>query len=146
MRNLTEVILSLDEVEAIRLSDLDDLDQEEAAQKMKISRITYLRILHSAHQKIANSLIYGKAIKMKGGDIVMPNIDGTGPIGQGPKTGRGRGIGRRNVGRGEGWGGSGECVCPKCGEKTPHTRGNPCINSKCPKCESSMAGVFCQSK
>lgn len=146
MRDLLEEVLLLDEVEAIRLADLDDLDQEEAAGKMGISRITFLRILHTAHKKIADSLIYGKAIKMKGGDCIMPNLDGTGPTGQGPMTGRGRGIGRRNVGRGEGWGGTAECVCPKCGEKAPHQRGVPCINEKCPKCGSAMAGVFCQPK
>lgn len=148
MRDLLEEVLLLDEVEAIRLADLEDLDQEEAAEKMGISRITFLRILHSAHKKIAGSLIYGKAIQMKGGDITMPNLDGTGPTGQGPMTGRGRG--RRtwgqNAGRGQGIGGTAECVCPKCSEKVPHQRGVPCINEKCPKCGSAMAGVFCQPK
>jgi len=143
LRNLQEEILTLDEVESIRLSDLEDLNQEEAALKMGISRITYLRILHLAHKKIARSLIYGKAIQMKGGDVIMPNLDGTGPNGQGQMTGRGRGVGQRNVGRGEGWGGTAECVCPKCGEKAPHQRGIPCINTKCSKCGCSMAGVFC---
>lgn len=156
LRNLQEEILSFDEVEAIRLSDLDDLDQEDAAQKMGISRITYLRILHNAHNKIAKSLIYGKAIQMKGGensiifnsghrlkggDVIMPNLDGTGPVGQGPRTGRGQGWGQK---QGQGLGGTAECVCPNCGEKAPHTRGVPCSETKCPKCQSPMAGVFCR--
>lgn len=141
LRNLQEEILSLDEVEAIRLSDLEDLEQVEAAEKMGISRITYLRVLHGAHQKIAKSLIYGKAIQMKGGDIVMPNLDGTGPQGQGPRTGRGQGWGQK---RGQGLGGTAECVCPNCGEKIPHRRGIPCSETKCPKCQTPMAGVFCQ--
>jgi len=146
LRNLEEVVLSLDEVEAMRLAELEDLDQEQAAQKMGISRITFLRILHSAHKKITESLIYGKAIQMRGGDIIMPNLDGTGPQGQGPLTGRGRGqiIGRRNVGRGQGMGGSADCVCPKCGEALPHRRGVPCAQSTCPKCGTRMAGVFCR--
>ena len=140
LKNLPEVILTMDEIEAMRLAELEDLDQEEAAKKMKISRITFLRILHSAHKKIAESLIYGKAIRMKGGEYTMPNLDGTGPLGQGPRTGRGR----RLVGRGQGLGGSADCVCPKCGEKVPHARGIPCLQTKCPKCETPMRGVFCR--
>jgi len=146
LRNLQEEILMLDEVETIRLSDLDGMNQEEAALKMGVSRITYLRILHSAHQKIAKSLIYGKAIKMKGGDVVMPNLDGTGPVGQGPQTDRGRRSGGRGRGQGQSLGGTEECVCPKCNEKVSHQRGVPCIQTKCPKCDSSMAGVFCQPR
>jgi len=142
LRDLSEVILSLDEVEAIRLAELEDLEQVEAAKKMKISRITFQRILHQAHKKIAESLIYGKAIKMKGGDYIMPNLDGTGPLGQGPMTGRGRG--RRTQSPRQGLGGTAECVCPKCGEKTPHNRGIPCTEVNCPKCGTPMRGVFCQ--
>ncbi|MGA2667091.1 MAG: DUF134 domain-containing protein [Patescibacteria group bacterium] len=143
LRNLSEEVLTLDEVEAIRLADLNDLDQEEAAKKMGVSRITFLRIVHAAHRKIAASLIYGKAIKMKGGDYIMPNLDGTGPLGQGPQTGRGMGVGRGR-GRGQGLGGTAECLCPKCSEKVPHQRGVPCIQTKCPKCDCPMAGVFCR--
>jgi len=76
LRNLQEEILTLDEVESIRLSDLAGLDQEEASGKMGISRTTYLRILHSAHQKIAKSLIYGKAIQIRGGEnTIFVNMD-----------------------------------------------------------------------
>jgi hypothetical protein len=141
LRNLEEEILTLDEVEAIRLADLDNLNQEEAAQKMRISRITFLRIIHLAHEKIAKSLIYGKAIRMEGGDYIMPNFDGTGPRGQGPMTGGRAGLGRD---QGRGLGGTEECVCPKCGEKTPHARGIPCSQVKCPKCGTPMRGVFCR--
>ena len=141
LRDLAEEILTLDEVEAIRLSDLENLNQEEAAEKMQVSRITYLRILHSAHNKIAKSLIYGKVIQMKGGDYIMPNLDGTGPRGQGPMTGRRGGLGR---GQGQGLGGTNECVCPSCGEKTPHARGIPCSQVKCPKCGTLMRGEFCK--
>jgi uncharacterized protein len=146
MRNLSEEVLMLDEVEAIRLADLNDLNQEEAAEKMGISRITFLRIVHSAHRKIACSLVYGKAIKMRGGDVVMPNLDGTGPVGQSSQTGTGRRFGGRGRGQGQGLGGTEECVCPKCSERTAHTRGVPCIQTKCPKCDSPMAGVFCRAR
>ena len=149
MRGLQQVVLGLDEVEALRLSDVELLDQESAAKKMDIARITYQRIIRSAHRKVANALIYGKSIQMKGGDIIMPNLDGTGPQGQGPMTGRGagRGIGR-GAGKGQtapvrGVGGSAECTCPSCGAKTPHTRGTPCSQTNCPKCGTPMRGVFC---
>jgi len=144
MRDLAEEVLTLDEVEALRLADLDDLTQEEAAEKMGISRITFQRIISAVHKKIAQSLIYGKAINMKGGDIIMPNLDGTGPIGQGPLMGKGRRFEGRGRGRGQGLGGTAVCVCPSCNEKVPHERGIPCTQKKCPNCGNPMAGVFCQ--
>lgn len=61
---LEEVVLGPDELEAIRLCDLENLDQVEAAQKMKISQSTLGRILCSARKKIAQALIQGKAIKI----------------------------------------------------------------------------------
>jgi predicted DNA-binding protein (UPF0251 family) len=131
-RHLSEENLTLDEVEAIRLYDLEKLDQEAGAKKMDVSRVTFLRIVHSAHHKIAKALIYGKALSLKGGEYVMPDLDGRGSSGR---------SGRR---RGRVFGGSMECVCPECGKKTPHERGVPCFSIKCPKCGSPMAGVFCR--
>ena len=61
---LEEIILEQDELEAIRLADYDGLSHEEAALKMKISRATFGRIVHSARNKIADSIINGKAIKI----------------------------------------------------------------------------------
>jgi len=62
---LEEVELSLDEMEVLRLCDLKNLEQEEAAKKMKISQSTLSRILISARKKISEALIEGKAIKIK---------------------------------------------------------------------------------
>jgi hypothetical protein len=62
---LEEIELSLDEIEALRLCDLEGLDQIEAAKKMKISQATLWRILTSARKKVAQALIEGKAIKIK---------------------------------------------------------------------------------
>ncbi|MDD2697123.1 MAG: DUF134 domain-containing protein [Candidatus Pacebacteria bacterium] len=64
---LEEVDLSMDELEALRLCDLKDLEQEEAAKKMKISQSTLQRILTSARKKVAEALIKGKAIKIRRG-------------------------------------------------------------------------------
>ena len=61
---LEEVDLTVDEVEAVRLCDLRELDQIEAAQKMKVSQSTLQRILASARRKIAEALIRGKAIRI----------------------------------------------------------------------------------
>ena len=66
---LEEVILSVDEFEAIRLADLEGLYQELAAEKMSVSRQTFGRIIESAHQKVAEALVRGKALKIEGGAI-----------------------------------------------------------------------------
>lgn len=68
MRALEQVVISVDELEAIRLSDLLGLSQEEVAQEMKVSRPTVTRMLAKAHRTIADALVHGKAIKIAGGD------------------------------------------------------------------------------
>ena len=67
LAELQEVILTVDEFEAVRLADLEGLYQEEAAKKMKISRQTFGNIISSAHRKIADAIINGKAVKIEGG-------------------------------------------------------------------------------
>lgn len=62
LSDLEEVNLELEELEAIRLKDLEGLDQRGSAEKMKISMATFQRILYSAHKKIADALTSGKAI------------------------------------------------------------------------------------
>ena len=71
MAELEEVKLLIEEAEAIRLKDLEGLEQEECAQKMKISRSTFSRILDSGRQKIADALLCGKAIRIEGGNFEM---------------------------------------------------------------------------
>lgn len=61
---LEEVELGTDELEALRLCDYKNLEQTEAAKKMKISQSTLQRILTLARQKIAEAIIEGKAIKI----------------------------------------------------------------------------------
>jgi len=62
-----ENILRLEEIEAIRLKDLEGLEQEDCANRMEVSRPTFQRILVSARKKIADSLIQGKEIRIDGG-------------------------------------------------------------------------------
>ena len=66
LRHLEEVIVTVDEFESIRLKDLEELDQTEAAKKMNISQPTFFRLLNSARKKIADAVVNGKAIKIEG--------------------------------------------------------------------------------
>lgn len=69
--NLQEIRLSFEEIEAIRLKDLEGLEQEKCAEKMNISRSTFARELNSGRQKIADALINGKAVRIEGGNFEM---------------------------------------------------------------------------
>jgi hypothetical protein len=66
---LDEVVMTLDEFEAQRLADLDGLYQAEGAERMNVSRATFSRILDSAHRKIADALVHGKALRIEGGPV-----------------------------------------------------------------------------
>ncbi len=71
LRDLDEVVLSLDEFEAIRLADLDDHYHEQAGGQMGVSRATFSRIVDSAHRKIADALVHGKALRIEGGVVQL---------------------------------------------------------------------------
>ena len=79
-----EVFLSIEELEAIRLSDFEHLDQETAANMMEVSRHTYGRILGNARTSVAEALVTAKALKIEGGTYEL------------------RGMGRRQRRRGGG--------------------------------------------
>ncbi len=64
LSELEEVELLGDELEALKLHDVDGLDQIEAAKKMNVSQPTFGRILDKAYKKIAKAIIGGKAIKI----------------------------------------------------------------------------------
>ncbi len=68
MIELEESILTVDEFEAVRLKDLEGIEQEEAAKKMNISQPTFHRLLLVARKKIADAIVNGKAIKIHGGN------------------------------------------------------------------------------
>ena len=64
MRDLEEVSLTEEEMEAIRLKNTEDLTQTQAAKRMNTSQSTFQRILSSGYKKIADGLVKGKAIKI----------------------------------------------------------------------------------
>ena len=65
------IFLQLDELEAIRLADMEGLYQEAAAKNMGISRQTFGNIIDSAHKKIADAIINAREIKIEGGEVKM---------------------------------------------------------------------------
>lgn len=67
-KELEEICLSIEEIEALRLKDMEGLTQEEAAERMEVSRPTFQRILTEARSKVARALIDGKAIRFQGGN------------------------------------------------------------------------------
>jgi len=71
LRALSENRLTVEEMEAIRLRDLERLEQVECAQKMNISRPTFQRVLSAARTKIADSLMTGKALRIDGGNFEL---------------------------------------------------------------------------
>jgi predicted DNA-binding protein (UPF0251 family) len=68
---LEEINLTLDELEAVRLADLEEMYQEDAAEKMGISRQTFGNVIASAHKKIADALLNAKALKIEGGVVEL---------------------------------------------------------------------------
>lgn len=64
LSDIEEVVLERDEIEALKLHDVDGLEQIEAAEKMDISQPTFGRILDGAYKKIAQALVKGLAIRI----------------------------------------------------------------------------------
>ena len=122
LAQLQEVEITFDELETLRLSNLENMNQSEAASNMNVHQSTFQRTLTRGRRKVTDALVNGKAIKIYGGEYTMPRGDGTGPAGSGFGRGFSEGI----------------CKCPKCGYEQKHIRGLPCNQTKCPKCSSLM--------
>lgn len=69
MTEIDDSTLTVDEFEALRLKDLESLDQKEAAKKMNISQPTFHRLILSARKKVTDAIVNGKAIKIEGGNF-----------------------------------------------------------------------------
>lgn len=76
LMRLEEVTLTVDECEAIRLADLENLSQEDAGEKMGISRATFGRIIQQARKNVADAIINGKAIRIEGGNYRIDMQEG----------------------------------------------------------------------
>jgi len=68
MDQLEELTITVEELEALRLKDMEGLDQEICAERMQVSRPTFQRVLNNAHLLVAKALVEGKALRIKGGN------------------------------------------------------------------------------
>ncbi len=111
LRSLEEVILTIEEMEAVRLADIELLDQKSAAERMAISRPTFHRIVNRAHQKIAAALWQGCALRVDGGSFKIAHTC--------QKTPR-------------------DFLCQTCGHRwsLPHGTGQRCQELICPACQA----------
>ncbi len=75
LRQLEQATISFDEFEAVRLKDLNGLEQEECAKKMNVSQPTFHRMVLSARKKIADAIINGKAIRIEGGNYRLNRLN-----------------------------------------------------------------------
>ena len=88
---MEDIVLPVEGLEALRLSDLEKLDHESAASQMNVSRQTFGRVLAEARTLVAEALVMGKRIRIHGGAYALPGLA--------PDVKRGRGM-RRRRGRG----------------------------------------------
>lgn len=72
--SLGEVVLTVDEFEALRLADYEALYQEQAAERMSVSRQTFGRIVESARKKVAQALVEGQVLRIEGGEVKMAEM------------------------------------------------------------------------
>jgi predicted DNA-binding protein (UPF0251 family)/DNA-directed RNA polymerase subunit RPC12/RpoP len=75
-KDLEEILITIDEFEAIKLSDFEGLSQRDASAVMHISQPTFNRVLASARSKVAKGLVQGYVLRIEGGRYVL--ADGTG--------------------------------------------------------------------
>ncbi len=68
MDQLEELTITVEELEAIRLKDIEGLDQEVCADRMQVSRPTFQRVLNNARLLVAQALVEGKALRVEGGN------------------------------------------------------------------------------
>ena len=116
------VELLFEEYEAVKLSDYQGLTQEEAAKKMNISRPTFTRIYDKARKIIAEALVEGKILTIKGGHI---DIDDEYTNHRKEKI-------KYKIGK------EGFCICLKCEIRLEHILGEPCRERTCPQCGEKM--------
>jgi uncharacterized protein len=159
MGQVSRVMLLYEEYEAIRLADHEHLTQEEAAERMQVSRPTFTRIYEKARKTVAEALVECKAIIIEGGSAefreewyrcgdchrvfrgsgkkqhhcIDCDSDNTDAINQTNKNSNT--MDTMNEG---GLGREGYCICPHCNQRVPHQAGIPCRDLRCPECGKRM--------
>lgn len=73
--NKETIVLSVEEYEVIRLIDLEGLEQQQCAERMEVARSTIQRMYREAKEKVADSLVNGKILKIEGGDYILCDLD-----------------------------------------------------------------------
>ncbi len=106
---LEENIVSIEELEAVRLKDLEGLEQEDCAVRMGVSRGTFQRVLSSAREKITDALVHGKALRVEGGNFELQE---------------------KPTCQQEGSDAEAE-LCPRCSEGGPNGQGRRCRRGRC---------------
>lgn len=151
-----EVKLLLEEYEAVKLADYQNLTQVEAAGKMGISRPTFSRIYESARKKIARAFMEVTSIVIEGGNtetgedwlhcpkchtifrITDPEKQSRAcPVCNYPDTEK-INTPETDVVPDKNIHDDGRCICPKCDYSAPHVPGEPCRSKYCPNCGISM--------
>lgn len=115
LSELEEIVLTVDEVEALRLADVVQLYHAEAAAKMGISRATFGNIVAAARKKVGEALIDGKALRIGGGTFRVKDPCGL----------EGRGCCCRRTGEAEE--GEGRCRSGPCARNCRSHRGKPAV-------------------
>jgi predicted DNA-binding protein (UPF0251 family) len=77
LADLEEVILTMEELESLRLAHLEGFYQKEAAECMGVSRATFGRVLDAAHRKVAKALVEGCALRIEGGSYHLEGPEGS---------------------------------------------------------------------
>ena len=95
---IEQVVLTLDEFEAIRLVDLEGMDHEGAAALIEISRPTFSRLVEQARAKVAEAIVTGKTLVIEGGNVEMVSRGRCDDCGW--EIPLGRGAGRHHCGNG----------------------------------------------
>jgi predicted DNA-binding protein (UPF0251 family) len=154
-QDLEPVNLLYEEYEALRLSDYDMLNHHQSSVLMGVSRPTFTRIYASALQKIARAFVEGRQIAINGGKVYFDsdwyhcnecqcnfnNPDRNEEIKACPLCGGVQIESFNPSGVAETYHpGNFEdrCICPHCGYEQEHQLGNPCNQTVCPECKTSM--------
>lgn len=144
------VVLNLEEYEALRLSDFENLGQVEAAKTMNVSRPTYARIYETARRKVAQAFVLGKAIVFEGGKVYFDSqwysCNACGCWFNHPEKNQAVNncplCGSTHIEQYHDDASMNEgadiCICPQCGTQSNQSDASPCKKEFCPDCNCQM--------